>query len=204
MSDDFMQMPGYQYYEYLLVLQPHEDLRDKIFSAKKEFSEAYQSIPTTGGKPNVLLARFTVWQMLEEKILNRLKIIAMGFPPFKVQLKNYGSFPSHSIFINVATKIPVKELVNEVKKIKRLLKSPDHDPFFITDPYIPIARKIKSDDYDNAWKEYGNKNFTGSFIADGMLLLKRREGDRAYQIVQRLSFMNLPIVTKQGSLFVGE
>ncbi|MEO6933309.1 MAG: 2'-5' RNA ligase family protein [Chitinophagaceae bacterium] len=203
-EEDIMKMPGYQYYEYMLVLQPHEELRNKILSARKDFSDAYQSISTSGGKPHVLIAKFTVWHMMEEKIINRLKVIAMGFAPFKAQIKDYGSFPSHTIYLNFTTIIPVKSLTGEIKKIKRLLKSPDHEPFFTNDPYIPIARKIKSEDYENAWKEYSTKHFTGSFIADGMLLLKRREGERAYQVAQRLEFMNLPVVTRQGSLFSGE
>lgn len=203
-EEDIMKMPGYQYYEYMLVLQPHEELRNKISTARKDFSDAYQSISATGGKPNVLIAKFTVWQMMEEKILNRLKVIGMGFAPFKAQIKDYGSFPSHTIYLNFTTVIPVRTLVSEIKKIKRLLKSPDHDPFFTTDPYIPIARKIKSSDYDEAWKEYSTKNFTGSFIAESMLLLKRREGEKSYQVLQRLEFMNLPVITRQGSLFSGE
>ena len=111
---------------------------------------------------------------------------------------------TYSIFINVTAKLPVRNIVSEIKKMKRLLKSPDHDPYFATDAYISVARKIKSEDYDLAWKEYATKNFTGSFIADGMLLLKRREGEKAYQIVQRLNFMNMPVLTRQGSLFSGD
>jgi 2'-5' RNA ligase len=201
MSEEVLQMPGYRYYEYLLVLQPHEELRNRILNQRKDFSAAYQAIPTSGGKPHVLLAKFMVWQMMEEKILNRLKLITMGFPPFRVQLHNFGSFPSHTIYFDVATRLPFQSLSSEVKKIRRLLKSPDQDPFFPAEFYIPLARKIPSVEFDNAWKEYSQKHFTGSFIADGMLVLKRRHGDRAYQIVKRLDFMNLPVITKQGKLF---
>jgi len=34
-----------------------------------------------------------------------------------------------------------------------------------------------------------------------MLLLKRDEGDKAWQIVQRFEFQNLPVDVKQGELF---
>jgi hypothetical protein len=34
-----------------------------------------------------------------------------------------------------------------------------------------------------------------------MLLLKRRTGDKAWQIVDRLAFRNLPVAIKQGELF---
>ena len=202
MDTNLLSLPGYRYAEYLLVLNPHEDLRNRIFSIRKDFAEAYQTTGSAVGKPHMSLARFTVWEMVEEKIVNRLKVAAMGTPPFKVTMKDYGSFPSHTIFINVTTKLPVQQLVKDIKQSQRLMKSPDHDPYFISDPYIPVARKLNAAQYENAWREYAHRSFTGSFIADAMLLLKKREGQKGYQILERLEFMNLPVSTKQGALFI--
>jgi len=201
MQDQWMKLPGYRYADYLLVLSPHQDLRNRINGVRKELSEAYQ-IPATGGKPHVLLATFTVWEMMEEKILNRLKVVAMGTTPFKVMLKDFGSFPTHSIYINVTTKIPVQELVRQIRSAQRLMKSVEKDPYFVTAPHIPLVRKLSASQYDKAWLEYSHKHFTGSFIADGMLLLKKRSDEKNYQIVQRLEFMNLPVNTRQGALFL--
>jgi len=47
-----------------------------------------------------------------------------------------------------------------------------------------------------------SKRIYGRFIADSMLLLKRPVGEGKYQIAKRLNFKNLPVVTKQGELFV--
>lgn len=202
MDTNLLSLPGYRYAEYLLVLNPHEDLRNRVLSIRKDFAEAYQTGAGGSGKPHITLARFTVWEMMEEKIVNRLKVAAMGTPPFKVTMKDYGSFPSHTIFINVTTKLPVQQLVKDIKQAQRLMKSPDHDPYFINDPYIAVARKLNPAQYENAWREYSHRSFTGSFIADAMLLLKKREGQKGYQILERLEFMNLPVSTKQGALFV--
>jgi 2'-5' RNA ligase len=201
MEDQWMKLPGYRYADYLLVLSPHQDLRNRILGVKKELSEAYQVQPNSG-KPHVLLASFTVWEMMEEKILNRLKVVAMGTTPFKVVLKDFGSFPTHSIYINVTTKVPVQELVRQIRSAQRLMRSVEKDPYFVTAPYIPLVRKLSASQYENAWLEYAHKHFTGSFIADGMLLLKRRPEEKSYQIVQRLEFMNLPVNTTQGALFM--
>ena len=74
-------------------------------------------------------------------------------------------------------------------------------PHFLDEPHFAIARKLVPWQYERAWLEYSQRHFTGRFIADAMLLLKRREGDKAYQIAQRFEFMNLPVTTKQGELF---
>ena len=39
------------------------------------------------------------------------------------------------------------------------------------------------------------------FSADGMTLLKRPEGEKKYQLVEKFQFQNLPVATKQGELF---
>src|ERR1700761_5826513 len=188
--------------EYLLILNPHEELRNKIQQVKKEFSETYQSPATLGGKPHVTLVRFTQLALMEERIVQRLRTISMGYCPFKVELKDFGSFPSHSIFINVTSKLPIRGLVNEIKDVQRLMKlDKDHKPHFIDEPHLPVARKLLPWQYEKGWLEYSNKSFTGRFIADCMLLLKRREGELAWQIAERFAFQNLPVSTRQGELF---
>ena len=202
-------MPGYRAYEYLLVLNPHEELRNRINQVKKEFYEAYKASTSIGGKPHVALVNFLQYELMEERLVNRLKTIAMGYYPIKVELKDYGSFPSHTIYINVTSKLPVQNLVKEIRsQAQRLMKlNDDNKPHFILEPYIPIARKLLHWQYEKSWLEYSNKHFTGRFIADGMLLLKRPVGESdsyrmKYQIVEKFQFQNLPVVTKQGDLFM--
>jgi 2'-5' RNA ligase len=196
-------MPGYRRNEYLLVINPHEELRNKINSVKREFYENYKAPSALGGKPHLTLVKFDQLEMMEERLVNRLKAIAMGYPPFKVEMKDYGSYPSHTIFINVTSKLPLQNLVKELKQAQKLMKMDnEHKPYFIDEPNMTIARKLVPWQYEKAWLEYSHRQFTGRFIADSMLLLKRREGDKAFQIVQRFEFMNLPITTKQGELFM--
>ncbi len=196
-------IPGYNINEYLLVLNPHEELRNKINQVKKEFYDNYKAPTAMGGKPHITLVNFVQYAMMEERIVNRLKTVAMGYHPFKVELKDFGSFPSHTIFINVTTKEPVRNLVREMKVAQQLMKlNNDNKPHFIDEPHLTIARKLVPWQYEKGWLEYSNRSFTGRFIADSMLLLRRRMGEKPYQIVQRFEFKNLPVTTRQGELFM--
>jgi len=202
-------MPGYRVYEYLVVLDPHEELRNRIVQVKKDFFEVYKASTAIGGKPHVTLVNFLQYELMEERLVNRLKTIAMGYYPIKVELKDYGSFPSHTIYINVTSKLPVQNLVKEIRaQSQRLMKlNDDNKPHFIMEPYIVIARKLLPWQYEKGWLEYSSKHFTGRFIADSMLLLKRPAGEAdgprmKFQVVERFQFQNLPVVTKQGELFV--
>jgi hypothetical protein len=196
-----LNIPAYRQAQYLLVLQPHEELRNRIISQKQALQQKYD-IVTAPGKPHLTLAQFVTWQMSEERLSNRLHLLAMGFAPFKVILDGFGSLPTHSLTINVASKSAIQQLVRTLRPVQRLMKSTDSSPYFITDPYILLARKLLPWQYEKAWADYSHRHFTGSFIADGMLLLKRPLDSSAWQIVQRFSFMNLPVETKQGALFV--
>ena len=196
-------IPGYRIYEYLLVLSPHEELWNRIVKEKEAFAEKFTSVHAKWTKPHITLANFLQYELMEERLLHRLKITAMGFHPIKVELKDYGSFPSHTVYINVVSKLPVQSLVKTIRTdAQRLMKLNDENkPHFILEPHIPITRKLEPWQYEKGWLEYSHKHFTGRFIADGMLLLKRHLGGSRYQIVQRLEFQNLAVTTKQGALF---
>ncbi len=197
------QLPGYRLYEYLLVLSPHEELRNKIMKVKNEFAEKYKAPVAKYTKPQITLVTFVNWSMMEEKILHRLQTIAMGITPFKVECKDFGSFPSHTIFINVASRAPIQTLVKELKPGQQLLKlNKESKPHFIDEPHLTICRKLKPWQYEQGWLEYSNRQFTGRFIADSMLLLKRPADEKgSFQIAKRFEFQNLPVLTKQGNLF---
>jgi 2'-5' RNA ligase len=196
-------IPGYRVYEYLVVLNPHKELWERVMKVKEEFAESYQSDHARWAKPHITLVSFMQYGMMEDRIVNRMNAIAMGQYPFKIELNQFGSFPSHTIYINVTTKLPVQNLTKTIRaETQRLMKlNDDNKPHFITEPYITIGRKLQPWQYEKAWLEYSNKHFSGRFIANGMLLLKRPVGDLKYQIVKRFEFQNLPVVTKQGELF---
>lgn len=202
-------IPGYRVNEYLLVLSPHDELWNRIMKVKENFATEYKSDHALWGKPYITLATFTQYTMMEERILNRLKAVAMGFPPFKVELRDFGSFPSHTIYINITSKLPIQNLVKQIRtETQRLMKlDDDHKPHFIMEPHLTIARKLLPWQYEKGWLAYSHAHFTGRFIASSMKLLRRpvieaQEGHKLkYNVVSEFSFQNLPVTTKQGELF---
>lgn len=202
-QQNLTQLPGYRLYEYLLVLSPHEELKNKIVKVKNEFAEKYKAPVAKYTKPHITLVTFVNWSMLEEKILHRLQTIAMGISPFKVECKDFGSFPSHTIFINVTTKVPIQNLGKELKAAQQIMKlNNENKPHFIDEPKFTICRKLKPWQYEQGWLEYSHRQLSGRFIADCMLLLKRPAVEKgSFQIAKRFEFQNLPVLTKQGNLF---
>jgi 2'-5' RNA ligase len=201
MNNDLLSLPGYRMCEYLLVLHPHQELWNKIVQVKEEFSEKYEAPSAKWGKPHITLVKFAQLQMMEERIVNRLKMAAMAMPAFKVELKDFGSFPSHTIYINIASQVAIQTLVKSIKPAQSLMKTKEFKPHFIDNPHLTVARQLLPWQYEKGWLEYSHKHFTGRFIASNMLLLRRPEGLKSYQPVQKFEFLNMPVVTTQGALF---
>lgn len=189
--------------EYLLVLSPHEELWNRIVKVKEEFAETYKSAHARWGKPHITLVNFVQHEMVESRIIQRLNAIALGVAAFKVELKDFGSFPSHTIYINVTTRVAVQNLVRQIRsETQKLLKlDDDNKAHFIMESHLTIARKLEPWQYEKAWLEYSHREFTGRFMADEMMLLKRSAGGKAYQVAHRFVFQNLPGPNRQGNLF---
>lgn len=196
-------IPGYRVFEYMLVLNPHQELSNKIAHIRKDFNTEYKISGMAGTRANLALVKFEQAEMMEQRIVQKLHTIAMGYPPFKVEVKDFGSFPSHTIYLNVISKVPIQNLVKLIRtEANRLMKfDPEKTPHFMLEPHFTIGMKLKPWQYEKAWLAYSNKHFTARFIADEIILLKRLAGERNWMVCNRFKFENLPVSTKQGELF---
>ncbi|MFT4153579.1 2'-5' RNA ligase family protein [Parafilimonas sp.] len=188
--------------EYLLVLQPHEALWNDIKSIKEKFANDYCCAQARKGLPHITLVRFKQFQSTEMHIRQHLRNNARTIAPFKVELKDFGSFPSHTIYIHIVSKAPimnaVKTLRQQAQKFMKMDK--DNKPHFITEPHLTIARKLQPWQYEKGWPEYQHATFHGRFIADHALLLKRKEGEY-YKLAEKFAFEGVKDEVKQAELF---
>ena len=194
-------MPGYRLNEYRLVVPLPEALRQKISAVRKTLHEKHNVKPPFEPKLSLTLLKCNAFEKTEPKVIEHLQRIALHTGPFKVELQDYAGYPSHTVYINVATKSPFNELVKELKKAKRLMQIPEHEPHFINEPHLSIAQRLTPKQFTAMWTECEHRQFTCRFIYDSFLLLKRNEAARAYQVVRRMEFMSLPMSAKQGTLF---
>ena len=198
---DRCRLSGYSLNEYLIILNPHEELRLKIEKSRKELVDNHHLQQPLTGRPNICLVRFSAAPMQEEKIVYRLGMIAMEERPFLVELKDFGSYPMNAIFICIANQPRVLELIRNLKQARPLMKAAGEDPHFLQDPQIALAGRLSKEKYLDIMKEYLHKKFTGRFLADAFLLLKRPEQDRKFEVVRRFNFEYIRVSAAQGVLF---
>jgi 2'-5' RNA ligase len=188
--------------EYMVVLQPHEDLYNKIMKLKQVFSETYDNSMAVALKPHISIVRFLQYEMNEQKIQTKLKNLSLALPALKVDLDGFDSYPSHTIYIKVQTQEPVKAIAKKLKEAQSLMTiNKENKPHFLNEPHIAVARKLLPWQYEKGWQEYQQKHFRASFIADQLLFLKRPHGHKSWQIINQLQMVNIATETKQGDLF---
>jgi 2'-5' RNA ligase len=188
--------------EYLLVLQPTQALWDDITEIKKKFETDFRFDDIKVGRPHITLAMFKQYPATENRIVQSLRNNARTLAPFKIELKDFGSFPSHTIYINIVSKVPIMNAVKTLRQnVQTFMKiDKDNKPFFITEPHLTIARKLQPWQYEKGWLEYEHADFHGRFIADHALLLKRKAGE-FYKPVEKFMFEGMKEAVTQTALF---
>jgi 2'-5' RNA ligase len=189
--------------EYLLLIEPRKDLSEAITHIKKAFYDQYKAPEALKGKPHLTLVNYTQYTSFESRIVQRLRTISMQISPLAIDLQDYGSFPSHTIFINVVSRSAIQNLVKNIRThLQGLMKlDKDNKPHFIMEPHITIARRLKPWQYEQGWLAYSHQSFSGRFIANSMVLLRRETPDQKYELVSRFDFQGMQVGASQALLF---
>ena len=188
--------------EYLLILSPDESVWEKVMEEKKQFAEKYECSSCLYAKPHITLVKFTQYPVFEPRILQKMRQYAHTLTPIDISLNGFGSFPSHTIYINITTKNEIIETVKGMRDFQSVLKmDKDHKPHFITEPHITLARKLQVWQYEKGWLEWQQRHFSAKFRVNKMTLLKRRSESNGYRVVEGFPFMEKRTTIHQGLLF---
>ena len=182
--------------EFLLIIPPDDKVNSEVFPIKKVFEADYGCSYSGNSKPHITLTNFLQLETMENRIIQRLESFSKSIRPFNIDLKGFGGFPAHSIYINILKKKPIVEIVKGIRSnFTHILKFDEkYKPNFVTQPHLTIARGMTKAQYDRAYSEWRHKQFDSGFHANNMILLKRLpEGN--YHIVKSFSFA--------GSDFIG-
>lgn len=194
-------MPGHRICEYRLVIPLSESLQQTVTGLRKELHERYRIPVPFEMKPSLTILHCHAYEGMEARLIDRIQQVATRNSSFKVELENFAAYPTHTIYLHVATRSPFNELCKELKVVKSLTKVPDHDPHFINEPHLLIAQKLKPFQFTRMWMDCEHQQFTGRFIASSMMLMKRSIVNNQYEDVRRFDFASLAHSVKQGTLF---
>ncbi|MFP8489555.1 RNA 2',3'-cyclic phosphodiesterase [Gracilimonas sp. Q87] len=160
---------------YFIALIPPDSLREQIQQIKLEVAEKFQSSHSLNAPPHItLISPFRVSDEHTSRLHSILEVYAQGHRPFKIQLKDFATFPPRVIFIDVKISEALQQFQQNLEKMIRAedafgynyQKRPYH-------PHITLAFKdLSKENFYKAWDEFKDRNMAKTFLADHIYLLK--------------------------------
>src|SRR5579864_3273779 len=81
--------------EYLLVIYPYGDLRDRLLEEQQQFSADYDV--TVRNRPHITMAAFQAAEGMEDTLIRWIQRICHHYQRFELTLNNYSGIPPHTI-----------------------------------------------------------------------------------------------------------
>ena len=188
--------------QYLLVLKPAEHVVQKIDELRATIHENFETEIFPLSFPYVRLISFTGLKENEKHLINHLIKIVRQLTPVKLILKDFGNFPTHTLFINVASKVILNDTISFIKKEGKLSSFTVEQPQYIDDFYIPAAIKLKPCQFEKISLEFNHLIFSASCIINEIQLLTREQNTGRLRCISKFPLQDLIKPTAhQGLLF---
>lgn len=160
--------------EYLLVIYPYGDLRDKLLDEQRQFLSDYGLATGGANRPHITVAAFKAGEEMEETLIRWIQRICHQHRSFLLTLNNYSGIPPHTIYLRVQDPDPFRQLMEKLRAIDDFIRSSGCPPVnLMSRPYLSIAGGLTERVYNKAMPEYSRREFHESFQVGELVLLKR-------------------------------
>ena len=162
-------------FEYLLIVCPAMEVYKKIMEEKWKFYRNYRYAKAIKTRPQIVLANFLAWENMEDTIIRRLQSMTKEQRSFGVTLNNYSGFPSDTVYIRVQDTSSFKEINARLQALSPYIKQANAaSAKMIQYPSINLAAQLPPEVYNEAIRDYSEKDFTASFSVTELVLLRRQ------------------------------
>ncbi|GGI24941.1 2'-5' RNA ligase family protein [Pedobacter mendelii] len=186
---------------FLVCLIPPISIVEDVDEIRNQISEQFDVFESLKRPAHITLCSPLKISSLEQekKFFNALEN-ASYFKPFTQVLKNFKSFPQHTIYIDVEQSETLMKLQSQIKvELKHIALISNKDVIQFT-PHLTIAFKdVKPLVYSLIMKEYKDKNFKRTFNVSGFSLYKHI--DKKWRPYKDFLFKNPDHKQKPLSLF---
>lgn len=174
---------------YFIALLPTAEVGKEIIKIKQDFAEQYGPTYALKVLPHITLqVPFTADPSLERAFCEELTEFAKTQAPFEVTLNGFGTFPNKQnrvLFINVEKSETMsamhRQLINFLRKEFGFSTMLARTGFT---PHVTVAFKDLDDaQFEKAWPEYENKEYTASFKVNNLYFL--RHNGKSWEVLQK-------------------
>lgn len=195
---------GYPVYEYRLVIRPNEAFRKRLDHARAHAQQHFGWTLHNSAFNHIPVVHFHQFANLETKMIDGLRQVINSLAPYKLEWKQYrATHHQQAIFLEAVNEAGYDFMLRQIAQHRRLMKAGNLPPQFDTHAHFTIGQRLNGYQFKKAWEVLQHKKFQASMIVDSLLLLKRPQGAKAWQIAERFELLNQPVLatSRQGVLF---
>jgi 2'-5' RNA ligase len=175
-TENYFHSSSRECFEYLLVINPGKEVNEKLIAEKQIFYDDYKVKDAVKSKPHITMARFLAKEGMENTVIRWMQRICSKQQSFAVTLNNYGGFPPDTIYLRIQNEAPFHQLAKELRVVNAYIKSSACPSMLLTPkPHVSIANNLSEEIFFKALTQYAPKLFHETFLANELLLLKRKD-----------------------------
>lgn len=183
----FVQVP----HRYYIAIIPPPHILSYVNEIREYIGEKYNTRAALNQPPHItLIPPFEIegdkYDLLITELLTYVNSITSTL---SIKVRDYGSFPSSTLFLNVEPNEDLNNLVNDLSKALEdadLIKAPELEYH----PHMTVAFKdLTEDNYLLAWEEYRDKRIYLEWESTSISLLKYE--DKRWITTEELLFSNV-------------
>ena len=175
---------------YFIAILPPLELVNELQKIKLDIQEKYGSKKAQNGPAHITLQPPFKWE--EERVgevTSLLEELAKGVNFFPVHLNGFGHFEYYTVFVDVEKNKEIEKLfyklqpmlINQLQLKKTVLRRNT------IHPHLTIASRDIKKKFPAIWKEYKNKQYENSFMANSVSLFKHN--GKTWDVFQTIEFM---------------
>jgi len=175
------------FYEYALAVRLSEEVSGLYKKEKKYFTNRFG--PAPAGPEGIVLARFEAKGFMEETLIRWIQNSCNLQGPLSIQLNNFSSIPPHSICIRLQDTRPLLQFAQRLKMLDAFMEASNCPPLQMERrPCLTLAGSLSPAVYEKAVPAYARRCYRQSFVADKLLLLKKKSWDEEWSLVNTFPF----------------
>lgn len=174
---------------YFIALIPGKELRDRVRAVKERMKAGYNAGHALKSPAHITLQMpFKRNSKEEPAFQSALRKFACGEESFAVHLDGYGCFAPRVIYIRITNPEPVRALHRRLKTVLAMDLNFDRSEIMgDVQPHITVAtRDLSKESFSDAWPEFQNEEFRGSFNVHSLFLLKHN--GKQWDILEEFPF----------------
>lgn len=167
--------------DFLIVINPSDDIGKDVELFKTEFYEIFGSYPSRHSEPHITVADIHCLPKNEDKVISSIRNNHPKTGSFLVDINGFSDYEGNGnrvIHMHVKQSEEFEKLEKYYKQMKMVIHRYKKRYYVSDSPHITIARGLRREVFETAKRVYLPRPYQNSFEAKSLIILRREIEDK--------------------------